>query len=287
MPKRIRPYAYLLVLPVVALLFIAFVQKALYLDAANPGSAPRSVAEFIFTNAAVDNFCAVNALSVHVCGTTAALTLARYVAFVSIAVVIATLLGIRYAGLRARRDPALLAKLFRPCLYLSVFLVAAIEASWLALMAGAWFGLIKIVSSVILGLVIMFSAMGSLVAVLVALWCIPIMLRPATVTVLGRVVGRKEAPDLYERVDYAAWQLGAERPDNIVFGIDLYYFMTAARVNCIGAKLKERTLYCSMPLSRVLDDKELDSILYRALTYFQPENIKLSTNVFPAYRGVE
>lgn len=111
------------------------------------------------------------------------------------------------------------------------------------------------------------------------------LVRKAQVTVIGRSVARAEAPELWRRVDDAARRLGALGPQHIVLGLDANFFVTEAHVTCLNGQLEGRTLYCSMPLSRILTQAEFDSIIGHELGHFRGEDTKFSERFYPIYRG--
>lgn len=106
--------------------------------------------------------------------------------------------------------------------------------------------------------------------------------------VMARAVTRDDAPALWAYVDGVAETLGAERPDNIVVGLEPTFFATAAPVVTPEAKtpLKGETLYLSLPLMRLFSSAELDAVVGHELGHFRGGDTDYSMKFAPVYRGL-
>jgi hypothetical protein len=76
--------------------------------------------------------------------------------------------------------------------------------------------------------------------------------RRPEMTVVGSEISLKEQPGLAAQLRALCLRLGAELPNHVVVGLDPAFFVTEARVRCVSGVLKGRTLYISLPLSRLL-----------------------------------
>jgi Zn-dependent protease with chaperone function len=68
-------------------------------------------------------------------------------------------------------------------------------------------------------------------------------------------------------------------------GLDPNFFVTEADVTCLSGKLSGRTLYCSLPLCRILSKEELTAIIGHELGHFKGQDTKFSERFYPIYRG--
>jgi Zn-dependent protease with chaperone function len=109
--------------------------------------------------------------------------------------------------------------------------------------------------------------------------------RPIEVSVLGRRIGRAQAPDLWRCVEAAAARLGALPPDEIVAGLDPNFFVTEAEVRTPDGHTRGRTLFCSLPLARILTVDEFTAIVGHELGHFRGEDTAMSQQFYPIYRG--
>ena len=74
-------------------------------------------------------------------------------------------------------------------------------------------------------------------------------------------------------------------PDHIVVGLDPTFFVTEARVRCVSGVLKGRTLFVSLPLSRLLTLEEFGAVVAHELAHFTGKDTAFSKKFFPVYRG--
>ena len=111
------------------------------------------------------------------------------------------------------------------------------------------------------------------------------VVQKAETFVIGTSVPRTQAPELWSKVEQVAQQMGALRPQNVVLGLDPNFFVTEADVVCISGRLSGRTLYCSLPLSRILTEHEFFAIIGHELGHFKGQDTKFSERFYPTYRG--
>lgn len=111
---------------------------------------------------------------------------------------------------------------------------------------------------------------------------------PPPLTVLGRALGRTDAPRLWQMVDEVASRLGAPRVDHIVLGLLDGFFVTAGAVRVSHAgELSGHTLYLSAPHLSLLDDVQLRGIVAHELSHFSGEDVLYSERFAPIYHGFE
>ena len=195
------------------------------------------------------------------------------------------ILSIRLAGAAAQRNRRLLLIFFKPGFYLTaVLLVGLVLVNAAVAMATLYytelvlfervhpFIILAVGAGAFLGITAMISNLFSLV-------------RKAETSVIGKGVSREEAPALWQKVEEIALRLGALRPDQIVVGLDPTFFVTEADVACLDGKRTGRTLYCSLPLCRILTVAELSSIIGHELGHYHGEDAEYSRKFYPIYRG--
>ena len=153
------------------------------------------------------------------------------------------------AGAAARADLALLVTLFRPGLW-------AIAACTIGLIAGHALVVVTVI-----------AALGGV--------------GPS----LGRREHRAEAPALWQLVDELGARLGALRPDRIVAGLGVMFFVTESEVATPHEVVTGRTLCLSLPLARIFTVDELRAIIGHELGHFRGEDTAYSREFVPIYRG--
>jgi Zn-dependent protease with chaperone function len=195
------------------------------------------------------------------------------------------LLVIRLAGKYAAGNRSLLASVFTPLLYLTLFLVigftlvqAAIAISSIYIFGSVLFGIVHIGIIISIGI----GALIGVRAIAASLWA---AVRRAQTLVIGKTLSEENAPLLWQQVRGVAQQLGSLSPDNLVVGLDPTFFVTEADVKAMNETLTGRTLYCSLPLCRVLSKDEVTSIIGHELRHFQGEDTKFSQRFYPIYTG--
>ncbi|MBI2865206.1 MAG: M48 family metalloprotease [Chloroflexi bacterium] len=70
-----------------------------------------------------------------------------------------------------------------------------------------------------------------------------------------------------------------------MLGLNPNFFVTEADVTCLNGQLSGRTLYCSLPLCRILTLNELSAIIGHELAHFKGSDTKFSKSFYPIYRG--
>jgi Zn-dependent protease with chaperone function len=90
---------------------------------------------------------------------------------------------------------------------------------------------------------------------------------------------------LRDRVNSLADHLGAERPDNIVIGLEPNFFVTSAPVNLVGyeRQLLGTTLFISLSLMRILSDDEFNAVIGHELGHFRGADTVYSLKFAPTY----
>jgi Zn-dependent protease with chaperone function len=61
--------------------------------------------------------------------------------------------------------------------------------------------------------------------------------------------------------------------------------VTEARVRCLNGVVTGRTLYCSLPLARILTLPEFDAVIGHELGHFRGGDTAFSQKFYPIYRG--
>lgn len=197
----------------------------------------------------------------------------------------ALLLFIRLAGSAARNNRMLLLLLFKPGLYITALILICLILIHASVAIGAiYYGESMLLGRIHVGIIAVI-ALGALGGTFIMARNVFSLVRKAQIFVIGTNLSRKEAPELWGRVEQLADRIGALRPQNIVLGLDPNFFVTEANVTCLNEQLAGRTLYCSLPLSRILSTNELTAIIGHELGHFKGLDTRFSGSFYPIYRG--
>jgi Zn-dependent protease with chaperone function len=195
------------------------------------------------------------------------------------------LILIRVAGVLAQNSRSLLASIFRPGLYLTVLVLIGLVAAHAAIAMGAiYYGESALINRINIGIILAIG-LGAVLGVFAMARSTFSIVRKAESFVIGYSLTREEAPLLWKYIDETADKLGALRPEHIVVGLDPNFFVTESDVVCLSGKLRGRTLYCSLPLCRILSKSEMTSIVGHELGHFRGLDTKFSERFYPIYRG--
>lgn len=219
------------------------------------------------------------------CGTNSTLNLISRASIGAAAVGLFLLLFIRLAGGLSRKSRLLLVALFAPGLYITGFLLIGLVLIHAGIAMAAIFYAESILVGRIHAGIVAAIGFGALVGVVALARSTFSLVRKAETFVVGKAIGRGAAPALWNQVEAVAQQLGALAPDNLVVGLDPNFFVTEADVICLNGRLKGRTLYCSLPLCRILSREEVASILGHELGHFEGRDTEFSKRFYPIYRG--
>jgi len=107
----------------------------------------------------------------------------------------------------------------------------------------------------------------------------------AQARVFGRRLIKSDHPKLWTFVENIAKEAGTQPPDQIVVGLDPNFFVTETAVLCLDGNLNGRSLYLSLPLCRVLTQKELAAVIGHELGHFVGMDTRFSRWFFPIFRG--
>jgi Zn-dependent protease with chaperone function len=72
-----------------------------------------------------------------------------------------------------------------------------------------------------------------------------------------------------------------------VIGLEPGFFVTEVDVSCIGGELKGRTMFVSLPMSRVFSLDEWSAVIGHELGHFIGLDTRFSKSFYPLYRGTE
>jgi Zn-dependent protease with chaperone function len=189
------------------------------------------------------------------------------------------------AGMLAGHNRSLLLVVFKSGLSLTAILLTVLVLVDAAiLMASIYFGE-SAVSGQVHGGLVLAVGLGAAYGVAAILGNVFGVAKKAQIAVPGRTVTHAEAPALWAVVERAAAHLDALRPDHVVIGLDCNFFVTESNVMTFGDTLGGRTLYCSLPLARILTTGEFLAIVGHELGHFRGEDTKYSERFYPIYRG--
>jgi Zn-dependent protease with chaperone function len=194
-------------------------------------------------------------------------------------------IGIAVAGRLARSSRWLLLAIFTPGLYFTVGILSLIVMTdAVILCATVYYG-----ESALLGRV-HFLAIGAM-ALAAAVGVIQMVgatfraIGKAQGSAIGQAVTREDASLLWRTIDHVAERLGALRPEHVVLGLDPTFYVTEADVVTPSGTLQGRTLFCSLPLARILSVDEFRAIIGHELGHFKGADTQFSERFYPIYRG--
>ncbi len=246
-----------------------------------PDADPQKIASFT-----VDLLCKDPELSMReLCDTNANINLMRNAAVGSAGAGLALLLIIYLGGCSARNSRKLLLSLFKPGLYLTASMLIILILIYATLaMAAIYYGESALIGRIhvkIIGLI----GIGALIGVFALARNAFALIKKAQISVIGTALSRDEAPKLWGKVEQLSDKLGALRPQNIVVGLDPNFFVTEADTLCLSGNLSGRTLYCSLPLCRILSQDEFCSVIGHELGHFKGLDTQYSERFYPIFRG--
>lgn len=236
--------------------------------------------------ATVDRLCEDTSLSSSTfCDTNASVALVASASIWAAVVGIGLLVLIWTLGRLSQNNRSLLVYAFRPGLYFTVLVLVGLIVTHAAIaMASIYFGESALTNRVHVGIILAIGlgAVGGSLAMARGAFS---FVRKAQVTAIGKAITRSDAPELWRAVDGAASKLGSLKPDHIVLGLDTNFFVTEAEVRSLSGTLHGRTLYCSLPLARILSADEFLSVIGHELGHFRGNDTKFSERFYPIYRG--
>jgi Zn-dependent protease with chaperone function len=219
------------------------------------------------------------------CQTDANLGVMRTASLASGVVGLGLLSLIAFAGLVAQSNRTLLLWLFRPGLYFTAFAITGlILAHAIIAIAVIYYGESALVNRIHFGIILAIG-LGAIAGVAAVARSAFGIVQKAETIAIGKAVSFEEAKALWHQAAQVAQKLGALRPDHIVIGLDPTFFVTEANVVTLSGKLTGRTLFCSLPLARILTIDEFSAIIGHELGHFRGEDTKFSERFYPIYRG--
>ncbi len=190
------------------------------------------------------------------------------------------------AGLFARISRYLLLLLFKPGIYVTLFLScililinAGITVATLYYLPVVYFGRFYPIMLLII-------SVGALAGVVKMMGVMFKMVKKVEAFETGIQITKEEQPKLWEHVSHLAKSVGTNPPQNIILGLEPNFYVTEANVNCLGKRLTGRTMYLSLPLMRILNEKEIRSVIGHELGHFIGLDTRFSTQFYPIYRGI-
>ena len=220
-----------------------------------------------------------------ICSTNDGLVLMKHGALGVAAAGLLLLLLIKSLGLLTRGNRTLLVIAFVPGLYLTTLVLIGV----ILIHAAIVIGVIYYGTSVFFGIIptgIIFAiGLGAALGVWAMARATLSVVRKSETYVVGTELSREEAPSLWSHVESLATQIGALHPQHIIVGLDPNFFVTEAKVVCLSGNISGRTLYCSLPLCRILSKDEMSAVVGHELGHYKGKDTKFSKRFYPVYRG--
>lgn len=220
-----------------------------------------------------------------ICSTNDGLVLMKHGALGAMAAGILLLLLIKSVGFLTRSNRTLLVLAFVPGLYLTTLMLVGV----ILVHAAIAIGIIYYVTAVFLGIIptgiLLAIGVGAAVGVLAMARATLSVVRKSETYVVGSELSREDAPLLWSHVESLATKIGALHPQHIIIGLDPNFFVTEAKVVCLSGTISGRTLYCSLPLCRILSKDEMSAVVGHELGHYEGKDTKFSKRFYPVYRG--
>lgn len=220
-----------------------------------------------------------------ICSTNDGLVLMKHGALGVMAAGILLLLLIKLLGFLTRGNRMLLVLAFVPGLYLTTLVLVGV----IFVHAAIAIGIIYYLTAVFLGIIptgILFAiGLGAALGVWAMARAVLSVVRKSETYVVGSELSREDAPLLWSHVESLATKIGALHPQHIIVGLDPNFFVTEAKVACLSGNISGRTLYCSLPLCRILSKGEMSAVVGHELGHYKGKDTKFSKHFYPVYRG--
>lgn len=287
MSNKIRLFGLILAVPLIAFLVAIAVRASFDSELQSamrrhyPYANPQRIA-----NITVDLLCNDPTLAIKdVCDTNANLKLMRNGAIGAGVGGLILLLLIWLGGVASRNSRKMLLSLFKPGLYLTAtILIVLILVNGALAMTAIYYGESALIGRIHAKLITLIG-IGAIAGVFMLAKNAFVLIKKAQTTVIGTALAREEAPRLWDKVEKLSGSLGALKPQNIVVGLDPNFFVTEADTICLSGTLTGRTLYCSLPLCRILNESEFSSVIGHELGHFKGLDTQYSERFYPIYRG--
>jgi Zn-dependent protease with chaperone function len=198
---------------------------------------------------------------------------------------LALLLAIQIAAYAARSNRQLLLRLFKPGFYITAAVITGLILLHAVIAIAAIYYGESIYAGRLHVKLIALIGIGAAIGVVALSRSVFSLVQKVHTTVIGKEITKTQAPALWERVEGLAKQMNALPPERIVVGLDPNFFVTEANVTCLDGTVSGRTLYCSLPLCRILEDQEFASIIGHELGHFKGLDTQYSQQFYPIYRG--
>ena len=212
----------------------------------------------------------------------------RYMRFASLLIGMAGLgwLGlIALAGRLARTSRILLLRIFRPGLHLTnLFLIVLIAVHAILAIVALYFGESALIGRIHFGVIIVIG-LGALAGVAAIAKVSFFLVRTVTTAVIGKPISPQQAPELWAFVRDLSKAVDVQPPEHIVVGLDPNFFVTEAHVGTLDGELQGRTMFMSLPLSRILTRAELQGVIGHELGHYKGQDTQFSQKFYPIYRG--
>lgn len=192
---------------------------------------------------------------------------------------------IALAGRLARVNRKLLLHVFRPGLYLTnLFIVILIAVHGVLAVVALYFGESALIGRIHIGILAVIG-LGALAGVAAIVKVSLSVVKAAVTTVIGRAMLAEQSPDLWAFVRNLSKSVKVRPPDHIVVGLDTNFFVTEAHVRTLDGQLEGRTMFMSLPLSRILTRAELEGVIGHELGHYRGQDTLFSRKFYPIYRG--
>lgn len=136
------------------------------------------------------------------------------------------------------------------------------------------------------GILFFLLGVASVWTALKVLWFSLTKIKEPQTQVVGQLIKKDEQRKLWKLIREVCAKTHCTEPDNVIVGISPIFFVTETTVVTQSEKFSGRTLYISLPFTRLLKPIELKAIIAHEMGHFIGEDTKFSKRLYPIYRGV-
>ncbi len=189
----------------------------------------------------------------------------------------------------AGTDRARMSRVFEPLVQAVMLLLAASVLAQAALFVYSIYTLEVAAIQRVHGGLLLAVALGAVGACWVLLKSSLQLMRAPPMVVRGEAVQADDGSRLVSLVNEVATALNAERPQNIVLGLEPNFYVTATDVRLLGEDkpLSGRTLFLSLALMRLFSIDELKAVIGHELGHFRGEDVAYSMRFAPTYARLQ
>ena len=193
--------------------------------------------------------------------------------------------GIHCMGNYCNRHRQKLLTLFRPTLVLAIASTILIVGTQSVLLSALLYYVPLEFANMRLSGLLISVGIGLVVGLYHIAYNVLSALRPAHLEVDAVSVLPSEQPGIWQLATNVARDLGTSPPDNLLLGLEPNYFAAELRIGADGVQAEGRSLYISVPATRIMTEPELRAIIGHEFGHFRGADTAFTKRFFPLYNS--